>query len=389
MNAPRRSKTVWLVILLSFTLFLGWRLTRWINIFVVEEKFATPLAVTIPDGLTSISAESCGACHQAIHREWSESIHARAWTDPYFQVDWAFENLPPNCITCHTPLADQQEELVVTYRDADLLDPVLKTNPHFDRDLQREGVTCAACHLREGVIIGVHEGTDAPHPVKVDRAFLSKTSPCERCHVVSGDRWDMFYRLPPCGTVAEILEEGRKPDCVGCHLPRVTRPVAVGGVPREGGRHLFRGGHHPQTVRGALTVEHHRREGEDGEEFVITLTNTGADHYLPTGTPDRHLSLTMQLLDAGGGVLREERHILKRTILWRPVIIDLWDTRLPFNKPRKFSFLIPRDEKPPPVALRVTVRYHLLEESRRQRIGYVNDEPIAYPIWQKRFEWNE
>ena len=376
------SKKIWIPLLVLLTVFLGWRLTRWINIFVIEEKFAQPLAVDIPAGLTEISARSCGACHVEIYREWSESIHAQAWTDPYFQVDWAFENLPQNCVTCHTPLADQQEELVVRYRDADKLDPVMRPNPRFDRELQREGVTCAACHLREGTIIGVHAVEDAPHPVRVDPAFLSRTSPCERCHVVSGERWDMFYRIPPCGTAAEIGESGRKPDCVGCHLPRVTRPVVPGGVARTGGRHLFRGGHHPPTVASALTVSHRRERDGAGERFVVTLTNSGAGHYLPTGTPDRHLSLVFRLLDARGGVLREERHIMKRTILWRPVIVDLWDTRLPADVPRDFVFAIGDGEGA--VALDVTVNYHLLEESRRRRIGYVNDQPIFYPIHHRR-----
>jgi hypothetical protein len=34
--------------------------------------------------------------------------------------------------------------------------------------------------------------------------------------------------------------------------------------------------------------------------------------------------------------------------------------------------------------LDVTVRYHLLDEARRKRIGYENKEPIAYPVYHAR-----
>ena len=37
----------------------------------------------------------------------------------------------------------------------------------------------------------------------------------------------------------------------------------------------------------------------------------------------------------------------------------------------------------PPSTLEVTVRYHLLDEKRRKRIGYENSEPIAYPVYQE------
>ena len=30
-----------------------------------------------------------------------------------------------------------------------------------------EGVTCAACHVREGKVLGTHAIDDAPHPVVV------------------------------------------------------------------------------------------------------------------------------------------------------------------------------------------------------------------------------
>ncbi len=75
---------------------------------------------------------------------------------------------------------------------------------------------------------------------------------------------------------------------------------------------------------------------------------------------------------------------MKRYILWRPFIVDLKGTRLPYNKPREFDFEFKSNNKTLPSILDVTVRHHLLDEDRRKRIGYKNKEPIAYPIYKKR-----
>jgi hypothetical protein len=264
--------------------------------------------------------------------------------------------------------------------------PIKKPNPGFDPELQAEGVTCAVCHLREGKIIGLLDTGSAPHPVKVDPDYLSGMSPCHICHVVSGNRWDTFYRFPPCGTVAEIREGGNVPNCVRCHMPAVTRPAADGGAPRQGGGHLFRGGHSPDMVKPAVDVQYRRQDKGEKTTFTFVLTNVGAHHYLPTGTPDRHLTLELRLLDSHDREIDGETFKMIRTILWRPFIVDLWDTRLPYQEPREYTWSFSRDRDPKPAVLDATVRYHLLEESRRRRIGYENETPIAYPIFRERID---
>jgi len=134
-----------------------------------------------------------------------------------------------------------------------------------------------------------------------------------------GKRWDTFYTIPPCGTVAEIEAGGQAIDCVSCHMPPVVRPAAEGMLSRKGRQHLFHGGHEPGHVKQALRVEHKL----EADELVVTLTNAGAAHYLPTGTPDRHLTLELRLLGSSGQVLAEKAYTMKRYILWRPFIVDL------------------------------------------------------------------
>ncbi len=161
--------------------------------------------------------------------------------------------------------------------------------------------------------------------------------------------------------------------------------LVEGGKRRFARRHTWRGGHDPEMVKEALeiTLEEQPQPKTQQRRFVLTLTNAGADHYVPTGTPDRHLTVELRLLDAGGRVLDEAHHTLKRTIMWRPFIVDLWDTRLLPKEPRTYVFEFNPTREQDAVAVEAVVRYHLLDEARRKRIGYQNEEPIAYEVYRK------
>lgn len=377
--------------------FLGWRLVRPMNIFVVSESFERPIdtsALSTPP--EALRADACGACHREIYEEWKTSIHSQAWTDPYFQVDWKFDELQQICKNCHIPLDRQQEHKVLGFRDAEKLEPILAHNPDFDPKLQHEGVTCAACHFKDGKILGANGDLNAPHPVE---KLADANEICLRCHIVQGARWDTFFRFPPCGTAAEIEAgagrwQGRSGEmtvrnaselgCVQCHMPVVERALVEGGRVREARRHLWRGGHDPAMVKQGLDIRlaEIAADAADRRAFALTVTNVGAAHYLPTGTPDRHLSVRLRVLDLDGHALEEEEHSLKRTTLWRPFIVDLWDTRLPRGQPRTYRIEFPTASKP--VAVEAVVRYHLLDEKRRARIGYENTEPIAYEVFRSR-----
>jgi len=370
------------------------------NIFTVSDAFERPIDTSeIPVPLQTLSAKECGGCHADFYAEWRTTIHSQAWTDPYFQADWTFDNSQHVCRNCHTPLDRQQPHTILGFRDKDKWDPVLEPNPAFDPELQHEGVTCAACHLREGKIVGVLGDTNAPHPVKL---LEDPNQICIRCHVVEGDRWDMFFRFPPCGTVAEIEATIQSPGhtgevtvqstsglgCVACHMPAVERPLVAGGETRMVRQHLWRGGHDPQMVKRGLKVELNEitltRAGK--RRFQLTLTNVGAAHYLPTGTPDRHLMVRISVTDQEGKLVKEQNHTLVRTVLWRPFIIDLRDTRLPRWQPRTYDFEFSTTGPSLPAILEAEVHYYLVSESRLKRIGYDSREPTHFEVFKQRIE---
>ena len=400
-------KKIFIVTLLLFSVFLGWRFLRPMQIFIVSPAFERPTDTSnAPAMFPTLRAEECATCHRKFKKEWSTTIHSQAWTDPYFQVDWRFDSSPQICKNCHIPLDRQQEFKVVGFNDVEKWDPILEPNPDFDARLQHEGVTCTVCHLRGGKIVGVIGNTAAPHPVeKIEHANLI----CVRCHVVSGERWDTFFKIPPCGTVAEIqtsrdkvfvedssemsVKEIASLGCVDCHMPVVKRPLVPGGPLRTARKHLWRGGHDPAMVKKGLTISFSKTKSKTKDtnklRFTLTITNSGAAHYIPTGTPDRHLTVQLRALDQQGKVIKEEIHTLKRTVMWRPFIVDLWDTRLRPKETREYSIEIKSDIIDKATMVDAQVHYHLLDESRRQRISYKNKEPIHYPIFAQQLNLSQ
>ena len=400
----QKKRNIIIAVGIALLVFIVWRLVRPMNIFIVDDRFAWPVDTShAPAVLGKLSAKECATCHQEFYDEWQTTIHSKAWTEPYFQTDWKFDRSQHSCRLCHTPLDRQQPQKVLGYRDTDKWDPILEDNPDFDPELQHEGVTCAACHYRDGKIVGVLGTTNAPHPVKkLDDA----NQVCVRCHIVEGDKWDTFFRFPPCGTVAEIkssrsqltgnkimlngdsgehlISNSSSLGCVNCHMPLRNRPLVKGGVVRETRQHLWRGGHDPAMVKGALTIKFDEQEitSKDKRLFTLKIENTGAAHYVPTGTPDRHLTIQLRVLDKQNNVLNENSNVIRRHVMWRPFIVDLSDTRLPRGQPRYYDIKISDPQKS--VSVEAVVRYHLLDEKRRKRIGYENKTPIAYDVFKKK-----
>ncbi len=407
---------------LAVVLFFAWRMLRPLHVFTIAKHFEYPLTTKkIPPPLTNLSAATCGTCHRAIYREWTTSMHSRSWTDPYFREDRRLEGSEQICLNCHTPLDRQQKFRVLGFHDGDKFDPILAPNPDFSPELQRQGVTCAACHVRHGVIYGPFSQKamrDAPHPTE---QWKNDNEVCARCHIAPDKSRGVFLKIPPCGTVAEIQlarEEGPRSktngrpllkipppiprtgarawvpkagspssdgsvdgylgrpvppgiataNCVACHMPRVQRPLMAGYPSRLGRRHLWRGGHDPQMVRQALSVRFRAEKPRHGSvAYVLTITNTGAGHYVPTGVPDRFISVDLRLLGSGGRTLKHEHYRLTRFIMWRPVVIQFRDTRLRPMVPQHFVIKANLRADPAAVAVEAVVRYHLLPLAHRRK----------------------
>jgi nitrate reductase cytochrome c-type subunit len=347
----------------------------------------------VPQGLSSLKAESCGSCHTEIYKEWKASMHADAYKDPFFHAYWTKDNHSWVCLNCHAPLENQQPTVIKSIPRERVERAVQEPNPDYDAEYQQEGVTCAACHLRDGVILGPFEDSAAPHPTKFDPNFRTAQL-CYRCHSVVGGP-AQFYNGGPCGTYAEYeggyYMKQRQFICQSCHMPEIDRPAAVDSPIRRGRQHLWRGGHDPEMVKSAVAVQVTADPAlpKPGDDLTVTLTlmNSGAGHKLPTGDPDRHFTVEFIVTDRDNKILKEQSDTMGRWIMWQPAIIELYDNRLlPLaTRDYRFSYRVPQEVAG--LNLKVRVRYHIQSERQHQmlikKFGLTANDPYNFAVYER------
>ena len=353
----------------------------------------------IPEGLTSLKAESCGQCHREIYEEWKSSIHASAYEDPYFQAYWNKDKHIWVCLNCHTPLENQQPTVIKDIPRGRVEKAVQAPNPNYDPEYQKESVTCAACHVRDGIIYGPFEDSAAPHPTKFDPNFRT-TQVCYRCHnVVSGPA--QFYRVGPCGTYAEyegkFFMQQRGFICQSCHMPEIDRPVATNSPIRRGRQHLWRGGHDPEMVKRAVAIQVKADTTSpkpgDRVSFTLTLVNAGAGHKIPTGDPDRFFTVEFVVEDSQGRVLAEQKSTMGRWIMWQPAILELYDNRLLPLASREHEFTYRLPEKAEGLKVKTRVQYHIVTDKQHEMLqhkyGLMGNDPYRFLVYEREFPLSE
>jgi mono/diheme cytochrome c family protein len=279
----------------------------------------------------SLDAAQCARCHNKQLREWRTSLHRRAASPGlYAQVDHGFEGRDvESCLRCHAPLAEQQPALRPGQRwDAsDDRDRTYAANPAFSPALRDEGVSCAACHVRDWYRHGPPRLAPSLLPIPSyplrQLELYERADFCLPCHQLPPRL--AVNRKPLLNTYKEWLEGpymARGVGCQSCHMPN-----------RE---HTFLGVHDPATFRQGITLGGDAHRDRDGAVTVAaTLRNVGAGHYLPTtSTPAAWLRI--ELLDRAGRPIagaRAEARIGRDVVYdggWR----ERSDTRIPPGETR-------------------------------------------------------
>jgi hypothetical protein len=317
----------------------------------------------IPKGLASLRAAECGVCHTEIYAEWKESSHARAWRDdPQFLEELKKTTATPGrdaswiCMNCHTPFESQMPQLVTALAGGDRGQPTYVTNPDFDPRLQDEGITCATCHVRDGVVLGPTGAPRAPHAVR-QSDDLRSADLCLQCHQAEAHLPDVdlicTFDTGTTFAAGPYAAEGKV--CQDCHMPEVTRPLTnLGTPPRPTRRHWFGGSlipKKPEFEPAMAAIRAHYPNGAAvawvdppasfaaGRPATLTfsVTNAEAGHTLPTGDVERHLLVTARVRGADGAVLAERTERFGTRYEWRPTARRLDDTRLRPKETRTFT----------------------------------------------------
>lgn len=366
--------------------------------YASQPEMLRPLPYTeVPKGLTDLSAKTCGGCHEEIYAEWQVSTHARAWLDDAQFQEELHKNVGVTdrdtrwiCVNCHTPLENQLEFLVAGLEDGHLGRPRMIANPNYDPALQLEAITCASCHVRDGVVLGPYGGSGAPHPVRKAPELL-KSSACTSCHEAEAYLADVGVgcAFTTGSEVAAGLHRGRS--CQSCHMPEVTRPVATGKAARKTRRHWFGGSlipKRPSDEAGLAPVREHFPDGVSlswgevpqaltpGAEVRIqfSASNDEAGHRVPTGDPERYLLLRAEARDASGALLGEREERIGSVYEWEPLKL-VSDNRLEPGEVRGYEL---RFKVPSSGAVALTLRaskYRLSQEN----LAYHHLEGRAVP----------
>jgi hypothetical protein len=257
---------------------------------------------------------NCGNCHAEIHREWSQSSHARAGTNPRMLsvYEALLADRPDDagvCARCHAP----------TLRDS--------TGAYDLRELKgvdRHGVHCDYCHKIVDAPtdkLGLRFGSDGYHLLRphgsdqlffgpLDDAFregesfgyssLYKESRyCASCHE------GVIYGTHVYSTYSEWLASPARlqgKQCQSCHMAPTGKLTNIaparGGIERNPitlASHALPGGTREMLHRClSLNVR------LDGLRVVAETRADNVGHRVPTGWIDRHLVLVVEAFDAAG-----------------------------------------------------------------------------------------
>jgi hypothetical protein len=348
--------------------------------FQTRPEYERPLGVGLQPvpGLADLSAQTCGACHTEIYDEWKVSTHAAAWSDPQLQAEMQKSENRWLCRNCHTPLLVAHEQWPVGLTGEDVEAPILVDNVAFDAQLQSEGITCAACHVREGTIVGPGlSDSIAPHPVQADPEFTSEAV-CTRCHqavaTYEGKGFICTFNTGNEWKEGPYEDEGK--NCISCHMPTEERPAALGGPDRTVAQHWWRGAGIPKQP-GVHPPEEANPPGLDltatwGESLSLTATNANAGHMLPTGDPERWVQLDVTFLDAEGATAGTWQSRIGQTWEWYPLPKKLDDNRLAPREARVLDVPIPEGA----VSASVTASSHRMTPETVE-YHHLGDYPIS------------
>lgn len=286
----------------------------------------------------------CGACHQRIYKEYSQSAMGTDLQNPIvYQFYTAtnakgekdglgyqgfFPGQAGDCAQCHVPKLALKEHK--EGREVDL-GKAIKDKADF-------GISCTYCHTVQHVKV-VKEGerykTGPINTVTLDEsgavhgpregiktaAFEIKVNPqlraaefCSQCHlnqeeghaktrnegkgVLAISTYEDWKKLYDAGVVKQTCQE--------CHMPLLPgkQEIAVGAPKRYGARaHTFVGAHHPATLQGSVTFDLNTQIV--GDELVVNtvVENVGAGHSIPGSGPIRAVLLKLDVFDADGNLL--------------------------------------------------------------------------------------
>jgi Cytochrome c554 and c-prime len=265
------------------------------------------------------SAEVCGDCHRAIEQGWKRSAHANAVESRLYQdaLKLAEQDFGTQarkvCLSCHSPIA-------VMTGDLDLV-----------KKVSWEGITCDYCHsIRDVSTTGTNPkadiefslvksgpSKDSNSPVHMTRFSPVHTSSlvCITCHEYANSQGLHVLTTYSEWKAASYAKSGE--DCQTCHMYSVKGEVVDPRVEKSTSTtinlHEIPGSHSIQQLNKAIKAAISAKRVGEQVQVVVKVTNQGAGHYVPTGSPLRQMILNLKAESYAGQKYNAER-VYRRTV---------------------------------------------------------------------------
>ena len=265
----------------------------------------------------SLAPESCGQCHVAQYAQWRRSLHRQTRGPGIgWQLRLADAETARSCLRGHAPMSEQ---LALLSQQRGWSKSAASPPEYIPTDLHRQGLVCAACHLRShdryGPVASKQDSDRSVHGGFVEHEAFEDSRFCANCHQFpdTGPRLNGKLREDTYGQWQEtsFAQEGKH--CQSCHMPQR--------------QHLWRGIHDAEMTRSALTVEFEIQQLSSGKvDLRAKVTNSGAGHHFPTYLVPE-LMLHLEYIDKEGRVSELARYVLA----WRANLAlteELFDRRL-------------------------------------------------------------
>lgn len=323
----------------------------------LDDHWTTPIPAQgkKPEGWspleTDLNPETCGICHPSQYADWKDSWHAKAMgpgvVGQLLDRDKPDDGYAEICQACHAPLTEQHPFVQTTTVVTDDAGKKKKTitgevNPDFDPELRSQGITCAACHVRDWQRHGppkddqdLEPVTTGPHGGFVPKTEYQDSRFCYRCHDFRPGKRSLNDKL-----IQETYEEWRRTKyaeqdvhCQDCHMPE--------------GRHLFKGIHDPEMVAQAFTANVQLQDQTQETDVLnarFKITNTGAGHRFPTYVTPQ-VNLVIWQVDNQGEVIEGTKKMDAIARKLSPNIsTEYFDTRLMPDESYIFDYQMKRHE---------------------------------------------
>ncbi|MCC6502640.1 MAG: hypothetical protein IT362_05855 [Deltaproteobacteria bacterium] len=314
----------------------------------VNEHWRRPLETGGSVHAEDLYPEKCGLCHRDQYNDWKNALHSKS-TGPGLLAQLHPLKDPQtavSCYFCHAPLKTQNEELLGENASGEA---VFLPNSSYDERLKLSGVNCAACHVRSSGVAGPplsmpparKQNIKAEHD-SVQNVFFEEAEFCAACHQLDNG-YELNGRI-----LVNTYEEWKESEyaknkitCQSCHMP--------------GRRHLFRGVHDQEMVKGGLSFDLQSTDNPESVKATLKITNSGVGHFFPTYVTPL-VVISGFLTDSKGNALKGT---LMEAQIGRKVTLDLetelFDTRIPPFRSFEFNYEMKRVEKAGQLVLEVRV----------------------------------